>query len=84
MSIQASNKLDEARQQMKELISLKQPAAIISDAQKSVDQTTKEIVNLETELSATGSTKTADDVQIELDKLTGEMYVSHDGIGLRH
>lgn len=68
--------MDELRRELKGLVTLKQHSANISDTQKSVDQTTKEISNLETELSATGSTKTTDDVQIELDKLAGEMYVS--------
>jgi len=38
-----------------------------------VDRLEAETASLEEELSASGSTKTADDVQMELDALSGEM-----------
>ncbi len=52
---------------------MKQHAAHVSRTQKDVERLKQEIANIEADLSATGSTKTADDVQEELDALSAEM-----------
>jgi DNA repair protein RAD50 len=46
----------------------------VSRNQTEIERLKTEIANLEEELSATGSAKTADDVQTELDALSNEMY----------
>lgn len=67
--------LSECKKQLKELSSLKQHAITVSEAQRDLERAKEDISNLETELSATGSAKTTDEVQIELDALSGDMYV---------
>lgn len=52
---------------------LKQHASTVTRLQKDVERAKQEIKNLEADLSTTGSTKTADDVQTELDALTNEL-----------
>lgn len=54
---------------------LKQHAATITKNQSEIERLKTEIANLEEELSSTGSSKTADDVQTELDALSNEMWV---------
>ena len=53
---------------------MKQHAIHIAKTQKEADRLQEEISNLETELSATGSAKTADEVHVVLDVLSGDMY----------
>jgi DNA repair protein RAD50 len=52
---------------------MKQHANHVSRTQKELERLKQEIINIETDLSATGSTKTADDVQLELDALSDNM-----------
>jgi DNA repair protein RAD50 len=52
---------------------MKQHATHVSRTQKELDRLKNEIATIEHDLSATGSTKTADDVQAELDTLSGNM-----------
>lgn len=47
----------------------------MSRTQKELERLRQEIAGLEAELSVTGSTKTADDVQAELDNLANDMQV---------
>lgn len=46
----------------------------MSRLQKDIERLKKEIESIESDLSATGSTKTADDVQGEVEALSTEMY----------
>lgn len=73
---QASEKVKEARKEAKDIAAMRQHANHVSRTQKDVARLRVEITHLEEELSATGTTKTADDVQAELDALSLEMYVS--------
>lgn len=56
-------------------MALKQHVITILRLQKELERSSQETVSLESDLSSTGSTKTADDVQAELDILSGELYV---------
>jgi hypothetical protein len=60
---------------LKDISSMKQHAGHVTRTQLEANRLQDEISNLETELLATGSTKTADDVQAELDALASDMYV---------
>ncbi len=55
---------------------MRQHAASVSKAQKDIERLKQEISSLESDLVASGSTKTADDVQQELDQVTAELYVA--------
>lgn len=52
---------------------MRQHAASVSRAQKDIERLKQEIATLESDLVASGSTKTADDVQQELDQITAEL-----------
>ena len=64
--------MEDLKKDIRELSSLKQTAATVSRAQKESRDLEKEIATLETELLSTGSTKTVEDVQKEIDVLKGE------------
>lgn len=70
---QASDNLNELKKQLKNISSMRQHAIQISRTQKEAERLKEEISNLETQLKATGSTKTTDEVKVELDVLSGEM-----------
>ncbi|OJA09417.1 hypothetical protein AZE42_03080 [Rhizopogon vesiculosus] len=73
---QASNaveKLDDLKKEIREVASLKQSASTVSRNQSDTERLKTEIRNLEAELSATGTIKTGDDVQSELDVLSNEI-----------
>jgi len=65
--------LAELKRQLKDISSMKQHATNVTRAQKEADRLQKEITDLESELRLTGSTKTAEEVQVELDVLSGDM-----------
>ncbi|KDR82825.1 hypothetical protein GALMADRAFT_112894 [Galerina marginata CBS 339.88] len=67
------DKLEEINRQVKEVLILKQQAITISRLQKEVERAKQEVDQLELSLSSTGSTKTADDVQNELSRITGDI-----------
>lgn len=75
MSYQASEKLDKLKRQLKDLSSLKQHAIHVTKTQKEIERLGEDIASLETELSRTGSAKTADEVQTELDEVANKMSV---------
>lgn len=54
---------------------MKQHAINITKTQKDIARLSDEITSLESDLSRTGSMKTADDVQAELDEVAGQMSV---------
>lgn len=72
---QAAKKVNDIKRDMREISTLRQHAAAISKNQSEMERLKTEIANLEEELSSTGSSKTADDVQTELDALSTDMYV---------
>ena len=47
----------------------------MSQLQKDIERLKREISTIESELMVTGSTKTADDLQEELDTLSNQMWV---------
>lgn len=72
---QISEHLEELQRQVKDIISIKQQASNIGRLQKEIARATQDASQLENSLLATGSTKTADDVQSELSTITEQMYV---------
>ncbi|KAF8967154.1 hypothetical protein BDZ97DRAFT_569966 [Flammula alnicola] len=66
-------KLEAVNRQVKEAVALKQQTSTIVRLQKEVDRAEHEIGQLENNLSTTGSTKTADDVQSELSRITSDL-----------
>lgn len=71
--VQAADRLNDLKKEIKEVSSLKQSASTVSRNQSETERLKTEIGNLETELAATGTVKTGDDVQSELDVLSNEM-----------
>ncbi|KAF8836218.1 hypothetical protein BDN67DRAFT_974411 [Paxillus ammoniavirescens] len=72
-SEQAAQKVNDIKKDVRDITALKQHAATVSRNQTEIERLQTEIANLEEELSATGSAKTADDVQTELDALSNEI-----------
>ena len=70
---QATEKFEGLKRESKDIQVLKQQAAHVSRSQKDVDRLQQEIASIEEELKATGSTRTADDVQEELDDLSTKL-----------
>lgn len=58
---------------MKDIAALKQHATAVSRTQKDINRLNPEIKKLEEDLEVTGSTKTADDVQLQLDELSSDL-----------
>jgi DNA repair protein RAD50 len=75
MSFQAQSQLDKLKGEVREVATMKQAAVAITRLLKDTDRLAQETAGLEDALSATGSTKTADDVQLELDTIGGELCV---------
>lgn len=53
---------------------LKQYAANVSKAIKDIERVSQEVKNLETDLEATGSSRTAEDVQNQLNDVSANLY----------
>jgi DNA repair protein RAD50 len=70
---QIGEKLETIKRQLNDISSLKVHAATVTRLQSEIDRAKHDIDDLETSLSSSGSTKTADDVQNELTELSGEM-----------
>jgi DNA repair protein RAD50 len=70
---QASDKLQVLKKELKELASLRQHAVNVSRLHSDCKDLRKEISSVENSLAVTGSTKTADDVQQELDDLSAAL-----------
>ncbi|GJJ13191.1 hypothetical protein Clacol_007442 [Clathrus columnatus] len=66
----ANEKVAEIRRQQRELAILKQHATTVSRIQREIKTAKEEQATLETELAATGSTRSIDDVQQEIEKLS--------------
>jgi DNA repair protein RAD50 len=70
---QAAQRLTDLKKDIREVASLKQSAITVSRNQNETERLKSDIKNLETELAATGTAKTGDDVQRELDVLSNEI-----------
>jgi DNA repair protein RAD50 len=70
---QALEKLDHLKKELKDISSLLQHSAHVSRTQKEIRRLEEEIADIENDLSATGSAKTADEIQLELDGVVTEM-----------
>ncbi len=68
-------KLNDIKRELKDLHALKEYANNVSRLQKEIERLNGDIKFLESELMSTGSTKTADDVQAEIDAISADMYV---------
>ncbi|KAF8476550.1 P-loop containing nucleoside triphosphate hydrolase protein [Russula ochroleuca] len=69
----ANDKLQILKKELKELVSLRQHAVNVSRLHSDCKDLRKEISSVENSLAATGSTKTVDDVQLELDELSAAL-----------
>ncbi|KAN0123479.1 P-loop containing nucleoside triphosphate hydrolase protein [Russula decolorans] len=69
----ANDKLQVLKRELKELVSLRQHATNVSRLHSDCKDLRKEISNVENSLAVTGSKKTADDVQQELDELSAAL-----------
>ena len=65
--------LDLLKKELKDISSLLQHSAHVSRTHKEVRRLEEEIADIENDLSATGSAKTADEIQLELDGVVTEM-----------
>jgi DNA repair protein RAD50 len=65
--------LNDLKRELKDIQSMKQHAGHVSRTHKEIDRIQQEIKNIEAELLDTGSVRTADDVQVELDALSGQL-----------
>ena len=71
--LQADEKLQALKKELRDLVSLRQHAVNLSRLHNDCNNLRKEISDAESSLAATGSKKTADDVQQELDQLSAEL-----------
>ena len=72
---QALTKLNEAKKELKDLALMKQHSVSVSRAIKDIERISQEVKNLETDLEATGSSRTADDVQNQLNEVSANLCV---------
>jgi DNA repair protein RAD50 len=71
--VQASDLLDKARSDLKEIASLRKSAADISRWCRDIETLQNDIRKLEDDLASSGSTKTVDDIKAERDELFDQM-----------
>ena len=71
--LQALAKLSDVKKELKELALMKQHAASVSKAIKDIERVGQEVKNLETDLEATGSSRTAEDVQSQLNDVSANL-----------
>ncbi|EPT05284.1 hypothetical protein FOMPIDRAFT_148443 [Fomitopsis schrenkii] len=70
---QAQERTDKVARELKDISALRQQASSVSQLQKDIERLKREITTIESELMVTGSTKTADDLQGELDTISNQM-----------
>ncbi|KAJ7165382.1 hypothetical protein C8R46DRAFT_1035956 [Mycena filopes] len=68
-----SGKIDDLKRDIRDARTLKSQAQTVSRLQKDLKRAIENVSSIEDQLSATGSTKTVNDVQNELDDLTSEI-----------
>ncbi|TCD70142.1 DNA repair protein rad50 [Steccherinum ochraceum] len=69
----AISKVDESRGKLKDLTKLKQEASMITRIREEIENLKRDVTSLEGDLAASGSTKTADEVQEQLEKVSSEL-----------
>ncbi|PCH40037.1 hypothetical protein WOLCODRAFT_162047 [Wolfiporia cocos MD-104 SS10] len=69
----ASDKLAQLKQELKELSVIRQHASGLSQLLRDIERLKRDITGMEEDLSTTGSIKTVDDLQAELDALSSEL-----------
>lgn len=69
-------KLEEVKREMNELAIMKQHAISMTKLKSELERLADEVGRLEESLSSTGSVKTTDEVQAELNSTTFEMCVA--------
>jgi predicted nucleic acid-binding Zn-ribbon protein len=74
--MQASEKLAAVKKEIKDLVQLRKAAADVSRLHAEVEQLSKEIERIEQDLASTGSNRTVNDVQREVDVINTEQYVA--------
>jgi DNA repair protein RAD50 len=72
---QALTRLNEVKKELKDLMLMKQHSTNVSKTIKDIERINQEVKNLETDLEATGSTRTADDVQNQLNEVSTNLCV---------
>ena len=72
---QALAKLNNVKKELKDLALMKQHATSVSKIIKDIERVGQEVKNLETDLEATGSTRTAEDVQSQLNDVSANLSV---------
>lgn len=72
---QALARLNEVKKELKDLALMKQHSASVSKTIRDIERIGQEVKNLETDLEATGSSRTADDVQNQLNEVSANMCV---------
>ena len=70
-------KLDDVKRDLKDLALMKQHATNVSKLVKDIERIGQEVKNLETDLEATGSSRTAEDVQSLLNEVSTNLSVSY-------
>lgn len=71
--MQASENLSAVVRDLKDVAALRNQASSISRLHREIESATAEVAALQTQMSTSGSTKTADDVQAEVDDLSNKM-----------
>lgn len=72
---QANTAFNELKAKSEDLQTLRRTAADVTRMNREVEEIARDIVKLESELSASGSTATSDEIQEKVHKVTDEMYV---------
>lgn len=65
--------MDAVKKELRDIQSLKEYSKTIARLQKDLERSKTEAESIETELSSTGSTKTIEDVEEEIEKISTEM-----------
>jgi DNA repair protein RAD50 len=73
---QTRDKLTALRKEAKDISVMRSHASHVSRTQREISRLKDDIASIERDLSYTGSTRTTDAVQSELDSLSNDMYVS--------
>ncbi|KAJ8496238.1 hypothetical protein ONZ45_g12526 [Pleurotus djamor] len=72
-AIEAVSKLNDIKRDLKDIGILKEHASTASRLQREIERLKSDIKTLESELSATGSTKTVDDVSAEISSIAADL-----------
>lgn len=73
--LQLQERLNVLKRELKDVANLRQQASVLSKTQRDVERLEREIRDLERSLSDSGSLKTVQDIERELDIVVTELYV---------